>query len=209
MLKLSILISYCSFKYLTNTLKTRIYINYWSYFQDEYKDITIQSEKKLDTETNSKDSALIDITENISRNDIETKKDVIVEKSDTKKSDVKLIEIFDTDMVFDSDSSLFTPSQLLMQNVNLFNLDDPIESEKSNQTKEKMSSFFEKLTKMQGTVEKTNNEPNKANNSMTNIPSKTNKEKLAWFDLFADLDPLSNNVEANVIDNSAVNSHAA
>lgn len=191
-------------------------------FQDDYKDeVSSQAgtaqKSKIDQKENISKSELIDVTDGCS-NQLElvsTTMNIIDGFTDNGKSSTNSTDLMK--MLSDSDfgdfvsSTPYMPSQLLMNDLEDFNFDNsktestktiPTESSADNITKKK-NSILQLFNKNPSNVTPSSTNDEEADKKSPQ-KSKSRKDKSAWFDLFADLDPLANpeSLEKKLSENS-------
>lgn len=197
-------------------------------FQDDYKDEvssqTVTAEKsKIDQKENTSNSELIDVTDGCS-NQLElvsTTMNIIdgfTDKGnsssvDTSSSTDLMKMLSDSDFGDFVSSTPYMPSQLLMNDLENFSFDNlkmesskpsiPTESSAENITKKK-NSILQLFNKFPSNTPPSTNDDVDKDKRTSPQKSKSRKDKTAWFELFADLDPLANpeSLEKKLSENS-------
>lgn len=192
-------------------------------FQDDYKD-EISSEtaekSKMAQKENISKSELIDVTDGCSSqlDLVSTTMNIIDGFTDNGKSSTSSTDLMK--MLSDSDfgdfvsSTPYMPSQLLMNDLNDFSFDNlkmestkttiPTETSADNITKKK-NSILQLFNKMPSNITPSStNDDVDGDKKLSPQKSKSRKDKSAWFELFADLDPLANpqSLEKKLSENS-------
>lgn len=192
-------------------------------FQDDYKDdVPSQSEtikaikpSKIEKKENNSKSELIDVTDN-QLELLSTTMNVI--DGFTDKQTVNASASSDLlKMMSESDfgdfvsSSPYMPSQLLMNDLEGFSFDNmktdssstTTESTADNVTKKK-NSILQLFNKTPTLAASSTNDEIESEKKLSPEKAKSRKDKSAWFELFADLDPLANpqSLEKKLSENS-------
>ncbi|XP_037046011.1 islet cell autoantigen 1 [Bradysia coprophila] len=181
------------------------------FFKDDYKDdITSQpNEAAAKTTDDKKDkvlpSELIDVTDGSTNQSESVSSTVNITNDqslvDTSTSTDLLKMMSESDFGDFVSSTPYMPSQLLMNDLATFSFDDaptdstkapPMSTESSAESVMKVKNSILQLFNKTSSTPSTTSDETDADKKPTSQQSKSRKDKSAWYDLFADLDPLAN-----------------